>query len=145
DGHFTPAAPNGVRAPGITYLWSDEGRLYPAIVPGLFNREVVGRPNRAWRRASWPVRRPWPGSAKDPAPGLMHRSGRGGRYASHAFQDNLKGCGMTRRTSHKGNCRDNAPTGSRSNSFKNGRVHGIRYATRAEMKAARFEYISVYR
>ncbi|MBI4742418.1 MAG: IS3 family transposase, partial [Betaproteobacteria bacterium] len=79
-----------------------------------------------------------------PGPGLMHRSGRGGRNASHAFQDNLKGCGMTRRTSRKGNCRDNAPTESRSNSFKNGRVHGIRYTTRAEMKAARFEYTEVF-
>jgi len=31
-----------------------------------------------------------------------------------------------------------------SNSFKNERVHGVRYATHADMKAASFEYIEVF-
>jgi putative transposase len=45
--------------------------------------------------------------------------------------------------SRKGNCWDNAPTESWFNSFKNERVHGLRYATRAEMTAASFEYFEV--
>ncbi|MBI4741427.1 MAG: IS3 family transposase [Betaproteobacteria bacterium] len=63
---------------------------------------------------------------------------------SHAFQDKLGAYGMTCRMSRKGNCRDNAPAGSRFNSFKNGRAHGIRYATHDDMKAAGFEYIEVF-
>ncbi len=51
---------------------------------------------------------------------------------------------MTCPMGRKGNCRDNAPAGSRSNSFKNERVHGVRYATHDEMKAASFEYIEVF-
>jgi transposase InsO family protein len=27
----------------ITYVWTDEGGLYLAVTPNLFNREVVGR------------------------------------------------------------------------------------------------------
>jgi transposase InsO family protein len=37
-----------------------------------------------------------------------------------------------------------APTESWFNSFKNERVHGLRYATHAEMKAVSFEYIEVF-
>lgn len=38
----------------------------------------------------------------------------------------------------------NAPTESWFNSFKNERVHGMTYATHADMKAASFEYIEVF-
>jgi transposase InsO family protein len=46
--------------------------------------------------------------------------------------------------SRKGNGWDNAPTESWFNSFKNERVHGIRHATHAEIKAVAFEYIEVF-
>ena len=42
DRNFTPTAPNQVWTSDITYLWTDEGWLYFAIVLDLFNREVVG-------------------------------------------------------------------------------------------------------
>ena len=129
----------------ITYLWTDEGWLYLAIVLDLFNREVVG----------WSLKPRMTADIvtdaltmacfrKRPAAGLMHHSDRGSQYASHAFQDKLKAFGMTCSMSRKGNCWDNAPTESWFNSFKNERVHGIRYATHADMKAASFEYIEVF-
>ena len=40
--NFTPTAPNQVWTSDITYLWTDEGWLYLAIVLDLFNREIVG-------------------------------------------------------------------------------------------------------
>ena len=42
DRNFSPTAPNQVWTSDITYLWTDEGWLYLAIVLDLFNREVVG-------------------------------------------------------------------------------------------------------
>ena len=51
---------------------------------------------------------------------------------------------MTCSMSRKGNCWDNAPTESWFNSFKNERVHGVRYASHAEMKSETFEYIEVF-
>lgn len=42
DRPFTPAAPNQVWTSDTTYLWTNEGWLYLAIVLDLFNREVVG-------------------------------------------------------------------------------------------------------
>ena len=42
DRNFTPTAPNQVWTADLTYIWTDEGWLYLAVVIDLFNREVVG-------------------------------------------------------------------------------------------------------
>lgn len=42
DRDFTPAKPNQAWSADITYIWTDEGWLYLAVVLDLFNREVVG-------------------------------------------------------------------------------------------------------
>lgn len=145
DRNFAPTAPNQVWSSDITYLWTDEGWLYLAIVLDLFNREVIGWSLKAHMKAdivtdaltmAWFRRRP--------QAGVMHHSDRGSQYASHAFQNKLKEYGMTCSMSRKGNCWDNAPTESWFNSFKNERYHGCRYATHTDMKAASFEYIEVF-
>lgn len=56
----------------------------------------------------------------------------------------LREYGMVCSMSRKGDCWDNAPTESFFNSLKNERVHGARYATRAEATADIFEYIEVF-
>ena len=48
---------------------------------------------------------------------------------------------VTIRRNHRSRCRE---IRSWFNSFKNERVHGIRYATHADMKATSFEYIEVF-
>jgi transposase InsO family protein len=52
---FAPVAPNTVWATDITYLASDEGWLYLAVMLDLFSRQVVG----------WSMRCAWPGSGVD--------------------------------------------------------------------------------
>ena len=142
---FMPAAPNQVWTSDITYLWTDEGWLYLAIVLDLFNREVIGWSLKARMTVdlvtdaltmAWFRRRP--------AAGVMHHSDRGSQYASHTYQGTLKQYGMICSMSGKGNCWDNAPTESWFNSFKNERYHGLRYATHADMRAASFEYIEIF-
>ena len=143
--NFTPAAPDRVWTSDITYLWTDEGWLYLAIVLDLFNREVIGwalKPRMTADLVTDALTMAW--FRRRPKPGILHHSDRGSQYASYAFQDKLKEYGMTCSMSRKGNCWDNAPTESWFNSFKNERVHGVRYTTHAEMKAASFEYIEVF-
>lgn len=145
DRSFTPAAPNRIWTSDITYLWTDEGWLYLAIVLDLFNREVIGwslKPRMTADLATDALTMAW--FRRKPDAGVLHHSDRGSQYASQAFQSKLKEFGMTCSMSRKGNCWDNAPTESWFNSFKNERVHGVRYATHAEMKAASFEYIEVF-
>ena len=143
--NFTPAAPNQAWTSDITYLWTDEGWLYLAIVLDLLNREVVGwalKTRMTTDIVTDALTMAW--FRRRPAPGVMHHSDRGSQYASKAFQEKLKEFGMTCSMSRKGNCWDNAPTESWFNSFKNERYHGLSYATHEEMKAASFEYIEVF-
>ncbi len=139
-----PSGPNQVRSADIADLWTDEGWLYLAIVPGLFNREVVGWSPTPRRTADLVGDAPTMGwFRRKPALGLIHHSDRGSQYASHAFQAKLAEYGMVCSMSRKGNCRDNAPTESGFKSFKNERVFGERFATRDSMTATAFEYIEV--
>lgn len=143
--NFAPMAPNQAWTSDITYLWTDEGWLYLAIVLDLFNREVVGwslKPRMTADIVTDALTMAW--FRRRPAPGLIHHSDRGSQYASQALQAKLTEYGMTGSMSRKGNCWDNAPTESWFNSFKNERVHGERFATRAEMKAEAFEYIEAF-
>jgi transposase InsO family protein len=143
--NFTPSAPNQAWTSDITYLWTDEGWLYLAIVLDLFNREVVGwslKPRMTADIVTDALTMAW--FRRRPVAGLIHHSDRGSQYASKAFQDKLREYGMVGSMSRKGNCWDNAPTESWFNSFKNERVHGERFATRAAMRAESFEYIETF-
>lgn len=42
EQNFTPAVPKQVWTAGLTYIWTDEGLLYLALVIDLFNRDLVG-------------------------------------------------------------------------------------------------------
>jgi putative transposase len=145
DRNFTPAAPNQAWAADLTYVWTGEGWLYLAVVLDLFNREVVGwsiKPRMTTDIVLDALTMAW--FRRRPAPGLIHHSDRGSQYASHAFQAKLAEYGMRCSMSRKGNCWDNAPTESFFNSLKNERVHGTRYASRAEAVADLFDYIEVF-
>lgn len=142
---FAPAAPNQIWTSDITYLWTDEGWLYLAIVLDLFNREVVGwslKPSMTADLVTDALTMAW--FRRRPEPGVVLHSDRGSQYASSAFQAKLAAYGMTCSMSRKGNCWDNAPTESWFNSFKNERIHDVRYDTRAAMEVVSFEYIEVF-
>lgn len=139
---FSPPAPNRVWTSDITYLWTNEGWLYLAIVLDLFNREVVGwslKPRMTSDIVTDALTMAW--FRRRPEPGLICHSDRGSQYASAAFQAKLTEYGMRCSMSRKGDCWDNAPTESWFGGFKNERVHGERFETREEMKGVAFEYI----
>ena len=143
--NFTPPVPNKVWTGDITYIATGEGWLYLAIVLDLFNREVVGwsiKPRMTADIVTDALSMAW--FRRKPEAGVVFHSDRGSQYASHAMRDKLVEYGMTASMSRKGNCWDNAPTESFFNSLKNERVHGTRYATRAEAEADLFEYIAIF-
>lgn len=145
DRNFAPAAPNEAWSADITYVWTDEGWLYLAVVLDLFNREIVGwsiKPRMTTDIVMDALTMAW--FRRQPAPGLIHHSDRGSQYASAVFQTKLTEYGMICSMSRKGNCWDNAPTESFFGSLKNERVHSTRYATRDEAIADLFDYIEVF-
>ena len=143
--NFTPEAPNRVWTGDITYIATDEGWLYLAVVLDLFNREVVGWSIKSRMTADIvtdALTMAW--FRRKPGADVIFHSDRGSQYASHAMRDKLAEYGMTASMSRKANCWDNAPTESFFNSLKNERVHGTRYATLAEAEADLFQYIEVF-
>jgi putative transposase len=141
---FKPELPNQAWVSDITYLWTDEGWLYLAIVMDLFNREIVGfsiKPRMTTDLISDALTMAW--FRRRPQPGLMVHSDRGSQYCSNTYQTKLKGYGMVCSMSRKGNCWDNAPAESWFGSFKNEAIYGNHFATRELMKATCFDYIEV--
>lgn len=142
---FSPAVPNRVWTGDITYIATDEGWLYLAVVLDLFNREVIGwsiKPRMTADIVTDALTMAW--FRRKPEAGVVFHSDRGSQYAGHAMRIKLSEYGMTASMSRKGNCWDNAPTESFFNSLKNERVHGNRYATRTQASADLFDYIAVF-
>ena len=106
---FTALRPNQSWVTDITYLWTQQGWLYLAIVIDLFSRRVVG-----WA-TSRNVDRHLALDAlnmalvnRRPGKGLVHHSDRGSTYASDDYRNVLDDEGIECSMSRKGDCWDNA-------------------------------------
>ena len=142
---FEVVEANKVYVSDITYIWTQEGWLYLAVVIDLFSRQVVGwsLSNRmttrlimdALRMAIW---------RRMPAIGLLFHSDRGSQYCSKKFQKMLKTCGMVSSMSRKGNCWDNAVAESFFGSLKTERVFFTNYTTREEARRDVVDYIEMF-
>ena len=107
---FRATAPNQKWVADITYLPTQAGWVYLAVIIDLFSRKVVGWSmsdrlttpliSEAMKRAI-ESRRPRPGE-------LIHHSDRGCQYTSEVFQEILAGMGVECSMSRTGCCYDNA-------------------------------------
>ncbi len=141
---FEAVAPNQKWVGDITYLWTDEGWLYLAVVIDLFSRMVIGWAMsdrmgtelacEALQMALW--RRHMPKKV------IVH-SDRGSQYCSVKYQALLIRHDLIGSMSGKGNCYDNACAESFFHTMKIEVIHGERIATREEMRSVLFEYIEV--
>ncbi len=75
---------------------------------------------------------------------LIHHSDRGVQYACGPDREVLERHGIERSMSRRGNCLDNAPMESFFASLKREHVHQARFRTRAEARAAVFDYVEVF-
>jgi len=129
----------------VTYIWTQEGWLYLAVVIDLCSRKVVGWSMStrmkaqlvcdALKMAIWQRR---------PTAGLIHHSDRGSQYASKAFRRLLAAHGFKGSMSRKGDCWDNSVVESFFGSLKQERVHWRNYQTRYEAQQDILNYISIF-
>lgn len=85
--NFTANAPSQVWTGDSTYIATDEGWLYLAVVLGLFSRQVVGsgmQPHMQSSLATDALRTAWLRRAPDA--GVIFHSDRGSQYCGHEFQ-----------------------------------------------------------
>lgn len=130
----------------ITYVPTDEGLLYLAGVMDAFSRRIVGYAMEEHMKTELVVRA-LAGAAqrRKPAAGLIHHCDRGSQYTAYAYQQQLAQRGMLASFTGKGACFDNAVIESFRATLKRELLHTKqRFATRAEARAAIFEFIEVY-
>jgi transposase InsO family protein len=145
DRQFEVMQPDQVYVSDITYIWTQEGWLYLAVVIDLFSRKIVGWSMRsritaqlvcdALTMAIWQRR---------PAAGLIHHSDRGSQYASRKFRKLLADYQFTGSMSRKGNCWDNAVAESFFGSLKQERIQWRDYQTRHEAQQDVLQYITMF-
>jgi transposase InsO family protein len=106
---FIVTAPNRVWGSDMTYLPTQDGWLYLAVVVDLFSRKIVGWALASTMEASLVVTALTMAiGRRHPPPGLLHHSDRGSQYASAAYQALLQRHQMVGSMSRRGNCWDNA-------------------------------------
>jgi len=145
ERRFEASRPNQRWVTDITYVWTDEGWCYLAVILDLFSRAVVGWALDVTLSTCLPL------AALDmavgrrrPGAGLLHHSDRGCQYTSAEYQAELQALGVEVSMSRKGNCWDNAVAESFFATLKNELVHGQTWESRFELRAAVFEYIEVF-
>lgn len=144
ERQFTVSRPNQVWAADISYLWTEEGWLYLAVVLDLYSRAVVG-----WAMAPYLTTQlatkalEMAVARRNPAPGLLHHSDRGVQYAAQDYQRLLAHHGITCSMSRKGNCWDNACVESFFSTLKLEHVYHHRYVTREQAKHDVFGWIEL--
>ena len=145
DREFSVEAPDRVYTGDITYIWTDEGWLYLAVVLDLFSRRVVGWSMSARMKAQLVIdAMEMACERRSPGEGVIAHSDRGSQYASENYQNLLSGKKFICSMSRKGNCWDNAPAESFFRTLKTEEVHHHRYRTRQEAIDSIFEYIEVF-
>ncbi|MFP6791544.1 MAG: IS3 family transposase [Thalassolituus sp.] len=142
---FDVSKPNTVWVTDITYIRTDEGWLFLAVIIDLFSRQVVGwsmseRINtdlvlNAITMACW---------RRKPKGEVIVHSDQGCQYTSYDWQSMLKANNLTVSMSRRGNCHDNACAESFFALLKRERIRRKIYRTREEGKADIFNYIELF-
>lgn len=159
SNHALPIAPNRLdqqfHAPGpnrswvadLTYVSTEEGWLYLAVVLDLYSRRVVGYAMADHLKASLAVdalTRAIADRGGDKLAGLLHHSDRGVQYACGDYQAMLQAYGITASMSRTGNCYDNAAMESFFGTLKTELIYHERYARRAEARQSIADYIEMF-
>jgi len=142
---FTADRPNHKWLSDITYIPTEEGWLYLALILDLYSRRIVGwamlaRMTSALTLAAlqMAIHRRRPGS------GLIHHSDQGSQYTDQVYQTLLKDRGIQVSMNGVGTWYDNAPMESFIGTLKSELVHHRSYRTREEAKPDLFFYIEAF-
>jgi putative transposase len=140
--NFWAKEPDQIWTGDITYIRTDEGWLYLAVVLDVCTRKIVGwsmdkrmKDDLVVNAFKSALHRRRPG--KD----FIFHSDRGSRYCSKRFKKLIKGAGGKQSMSATGSCYDNAITESFFGTLKRELVHHYRYQTRRAARRSIFSYI----
>ncbi len=142
---FDVAKPNKVWVGDITYIQTNQGWLYLAVMIDLFSRQVVGwqvsdRIDQQLVNEALLAAMANRGCPKR----VMIHTDRGSQYCAKSFIKIVRKYKLVRSMSRKGNCWDNAVAESFFATFKKQAVHGYKLMTKDQMRTEIFAYIEIY-
>lgn len=140
---FSADRPNQKWCSDITYIPTDTGWIYLAVIIDLYSRMVVG-----WATSrsidSQLVEQAWCNAVhkRQPKESLIHHSDRGSQYTGQPYQAQLAQLPhVTISMSRRANCLDNAVAESFFGTLKNEAVSRTRYRSHTEAHLDLFDYI----
>jgi transposase InsO family protein len=143
--NFTASKPDELWTSDITYVWTEEGWLYLAVVLDVCARRIVAWSTshrnsqelvlKALKQALW---------QRNTKPGVIFHSDRGSQYAGERVKELITKHGFLQSMSNKGNCYDNAITESFFKTLKTELVYFEKYQTRQQAHSSLFEYIEIF-
>jgi putative transposase len=142
---FQQPLANRVWVSDISYVPTQEGWLFVAVMLDLFSRRVIG-----WSMGEGLASTLVTDALKmafqrrSPEAGLMIHSDRGVQYACGAYRKLLERHEVIGSMSRRGNCYDNAVMESFYKTLKSELVYHEKYQTREEARQSIFEYIEVF-
>ncbi|WP_420804614.1 IS3 family transposase [Thioclava pacifica] len=145
DRRFDVATPDSVWVTDITYIRTQEGFAYLAVVIDLFSRRVVGWAMQsrqttevvlqALLMATW---------RRKPREKVLIHSDQGSQFTSMDWAAFLRAHNLEHSMSRRGNCHDNAVAESFFNLLKRERIRRRTYRTREEARQDVFDYIEMF-
>ena len=142
---FVADWPNQKWLTDITYIPTQEGWLYLAVVLDLFSRRIIGwamsdrmTSDLTMDALKMAIRQ------RRPEISLIHHSDQGSQYTDGEYQQLLKNWGIQVSMNGAGNWYDNAPMESFFGTLKSEWVHHHTYRTRDEARADIFYYIESF-
>jgi putative transposase len=129
----------------ITYVPTHEGWLFLAVVIDMCSRKIVGWSMRGDLKAELVTDALRMALARrNPSPGLIHHSDRGGQYRSLLFGRTLRDSGIAASMGSRGDAYDNAATESVIATIKAELVRQKSFKTRDAARLAVFRYIESF-
>lgn len=139
---FNASKANELWSADITYIWTEEGWLYLAVVLDVFSRKIVGWSTHKHMDKEIVLNAlKSAGKSRRIFGKSIFHSDQGSQFASLAVRESLRELGLEQSMSGRGNCYDNAITESFFHTLKVELVYQERFKTRKEAKLAVFEYI----
>jgi len=141
--NFIPMTSDVAWVSDITYVPTQEGWLYVAVMMDLYSRRVVGL-SMSDRMTRTLVMNAFNQAVlrRQPVPGMIVHSDRGSQYASHDYQSLLKHYGVV--CSMAKSCYENASMESFFHTLKTELVYLRMFETREEAMRYIFEYIELF-
>lgn len=145
NGKFEAGKVNQIWTSDITYIWTNQGWLYLAVILDVYNREIIGwslnhrcSVELVLKALTMAI------NNRRAEPGIIFHSDRGSQYTSSRFRNTLAYYGFTQSMSGKGNCYDNAITESFFSTLKKELIYLTKFETKEQAAVEIFEFIEIF-